>query len=117
MRQGDPGAAVRSFGIAELGAGVVDGDQVAAYEEHALVPIDVGPTQAQRLAFAHAGADHQLVQVGQQVVDVVAVAQEGAGFFVGPADELLAWETWQPYEAGGVVGQPAGANRLVERAG
>jgi hypothetical protein len=46
---------------------VVDGDEGVAEEQQPGFEVDVGPVQAERFAFAHAGADQQL-EFGERVV-------------------------------------------------
>jgi hypothetical protein len=68
-----------------------------ADEQEPGVEVDVGPVQAERFAFAHAGADEQFEQFCERVVDLVAVAQECGGLFDCPT-----W-TLSPAGCGDVV--------------
>ena len=76
--------AAAGLGCGEGEAVVVDGREGAADEEHALGKMHVAPGEAEGFAFAHAGADEDIDQVGHERVGGMAVAQEPRGFVEGP---------------------------------
>lgn len=70
--QRDPVSAADGHRRVERQAAVVDGDEGVADEQRP--GFEVGPVQAKRFAFAHAGVDKQFVQFGERVVDQAALA-------------------------------------------
>jgi hypothetical protein len=75
----DPGVAALGLGCGEHRGGVVDVGQGVAHEQDLGVEVDVGLVQRERFAFAHPGAEDEFAELGEWVVNLGAVVQEGYG--------------------------------------
>ncbi|GGL13299.1 hypothetical protein GCM10010094_87780 [Streptomyces flaveus] len=102
-----------------------DRGERAAHVEHAFGQVDVVPVQAEGLAFAQAGADEELEQVGHVRIGVVAVLEEPDRLGGGPdpalrrsgAPALRRGRSPQGRRAGRVVGEAVLEDGVPQRAG
>ncbi|MFC9330386.1 hypothetical protein [Kitasatospora sp. NPDC057015] len=114
--EADPGPAGLGLRLPEVNLPVVDRGEGPADVELAVHEVDVRPVRGENLTAAHAGAEHDLEQVGQLVrVLLCTVLQEGRGLLGGPAGALGCAGLGRHGVLGRVVAQPPRPHRNVQR--